>query len=345
VPCRRGRHFAVAVFDDGRDVQFDGGDATPGAESRQLAAGLADVRPHHDEAVPVRRGSSRGPDVRAAERGPRAHAGQRAHERGAGAEEKRRARALGCQHPRGDRLQVRVFGGIDHDPAAVPPSGQQLADSLRAAEPDVVEADAADVVPGDRAAALFRHEVTQVRCAVAERGVLGELRLAHRHETAAHSGPVDVSGGQPPRLQERRHEQHAVIAAVGRLPAHRVQGLDLRHQVPAEGRIAPANKLQACAAPFGHGQQAPRGQHIGLDGGGFLHAAGVGEDEAGRGRAGQRGAVRLLLKDGHHLDAVHRLRPRGVVVEHAEEQAVRGPHRADGGAQALVVRPGSGKPA
>lgn len=168
-----------------------------------------------------------------------------------------------------------------------PHPGQQLADSLRAAEPDVGEADAADVVAADRAAALLRQEVTQVRRPVAERGVARELGLAHRDETAAHPGPVDVSGGQPPRLQERRHQQHAVIAA--------------------EGRVAPADKLQAPAAPFGHGQQAPRGQDIDLGSGRLLHAASVGEDEAGRGRADQGGVVRLLLQDGHHLNTVHRL--------------------------------------
>ena len=262
LPRRPGRHLAAA--DDGRDVQLDGGDPAPGAQRRQLAAGLADVRPHHDQAVPALPGPSGRPDVRAAQRRPRAHAGQRAHERGTGAEQERRARTLGHQHPGRDRLQVGVFGGVDHGPAAVPHPGQQLADALRAAEPDVGQADAADVVPPDRAAALLRHEVTQVRCAVAERGVPRELGLAHRDQTAAHPGPVDVPGRQPPRLQERRHEQHAVIAAAGRLPAHRVQGRHLGHHVPAQGRVAPADELQARTAPPGHRNKAPCGQDIDL---------------------------------------------------------------------------------
>ena len=302
------------------------------------------MRPHHDEAVPALRGPSRRPDVRAAQRRPRAHAGQRAHERGAGAEQERRARTLGHQHPGRDRLQVGVFGSVDHGPAAVPHPGQQLADSLRAAEPDVGQADAANGVPPDRAAALVRHEVTQVRCGVAERGILRELGLAHRDQAAAHPGPVDVPGGQPARLQERRHEQHAVITAASRLPAHRVQGRHLRHHVPAESGVAPADELQARTAPSGHGKKAPCGQDIDLGGGRLLHAAGVGQDEAGRGRAGQRGAVRLLLQDGHQLDAVHRLRPGWVIIEHAQQQAVRGPHRADGSAQAVVVGPGFRNP-
>ena len=44
------------------DVQLDGGDPAPGAQRRQLPAGLADVRPHHDQAVPAPRGA--GPPAR-----------------------------------------------------------------------------------------------------------------------------------------------------------------------------------------------------------------------------------------------------------------------------------------
>ena len=170
-----------------------------------------------------------------------------------------------------------------------------------------------------------------------------ELGLTHRDQAAAHPGPVDVARGQPPRLQERRHEQHTVITAAGRLPAHRIQGRHLRHHVPAQGRVAPADQLQARTAPPGHRHKAPSGQDIDLGRGQLLQAAGVGQDEAGRSKASQRGAVRLLLQDGHHLNAAHRLRPGRVIVEHAQ-QAVRGPHRADGGPQALVVGPGFRKP-
>ncbi|HEY6313566.1 MAG TPA: hypothetical protein VIY52_22565 [Streptosporangiaceae bacterium] len=90
---------------------------------------------------------------------------------------------------------------------------------------------------------------------------------------------MDVPRRQRSCLQERRHEQHTVIAAADRLPAHRVQGRHLRHHVPAEGRVAPAQELQAPTAPFGHGKRAPCGQDIDLGGGRLLHAAGVGKDE------------------------------------------------------------------
>ena len=48
---RRGHVAGAAQY--GGHVQFDGGDAGPGAQRGQLAAGLADVRADHDQAVPA----------------------------------------------------------------------------------------------------------------------------------------------------------------------------------------------------------------------------------------------------------------------------------------------------
>ena len=114
---------------------------------------------------------------------------------------------------------------------------------LRPANPDVGQAQAEHVVPPDRPAALLGDEIPQVGSGVPERRVLRELGLAHRHQVSGHPGPVDVARGQPPGLQERRRQQHPVEPAPCRGPPHRVQRPDLGHHVPAQGRIAPANKL------------------------------------------------------------------------------------------------------
>ena len=156
--------------------------------------------------------------------------------RGAGAEQERRARTLGHQHPGRHRLQVGVFGGVDHGPAAIPHPGQQLADPLRAAEPDVGQADAANGVPPDRAAALLRHEVTQVRCAVAERANSVSPTGTRRPPTRAQWMSPAVSRPASRNASARTAHRHARLRLVP-------PGLPVRSRGGA-ARAAPARDAQ-----------------------------------------------------------------------------------------------------
>ena len=179
-PCRPGRHLAAA--DDGRDVKLDGGD--PARRAAPPAGGWSGRR-----ATPPRpgraalRGPARPPDVRAAQRRPRAHPGQRAHDRGP-VRNRNHAPARSAISTPAEPRPGRSIGRPPR-PSCRPAPRPAAPDSPPAAEPDVGQADAADVAPPDRAAALLRHEVTQFRCAVAERGVPRELGLAHRDEAPA----------------------------------------------------------------------------------------------------------------------------------------------------------------
>ena len=52
--------------------------------------------------------------------------------------------------------------------------------------------------------------------------------------------------------------------------------------------------------------------------------------------------VSLMLEDSHDLDAVHRLRPGRVVVEHTEQESVRGSDGANRRPEGRIIRPGLG---
>ena len=114
---------------------------------------------------------------------------------------------------------------------------------------DVVEGDAVDLVRLDGAAALLGDEVAQVRGGEAEGGVAGELGLADRQRLAPDPRPVHVTGGEPPGLKIRRHEQHPVVATAEHLPAHRVQRGDLGDDVPAQRRVAAADHVDGRVEP------------------------------------------------------------------------------------------------
>ncbi len=72
-------------------------------------------------------------------------------------------------------------------------------------------------------------------------------------------------------------------------------------------------------------------------------AARTGQHETDRGRI-ERSTVGVLLQHGHHLDAVHRLRPGRVNIQHARQQPVRPAHRADRLPQAIIIGDGRGQP-
>ena len=114
----------------------------------------------------------------------------------------------------------------------------------------------------------------------------------------------------------------------------------LRHHVAAQRRVAAADQLDPRAASLRNGDQAASGERVQLGRGLLVEAARVGQDETGRGRTAERGLVGVLLQDGHDLDAVHRLRPGRVIVEHAQQQPVRGTHRANRRPEGIVVRAG-----
>ncbi len=287
-----------------------------------------------------RRGRGRRPDLRTAQRRLRAHAEQGPHERGTGTEQERTAVPLGSQHSAGHGVEIGIFGGVDHHPPAVPDLSQQFLHPGRAAEPDVGQADAGHVAGPDRAAALLRDEVPQVRGAVAERGVPGELGLAHRDQVRAEAGPVNVTRRHPPGFQEGGDQQYPVEAPAGNRMAYRLQRRDLGHDVAAQGGVAPADQLNPDSGPFGYRDQSPCGPLVHLHRGRFVEAAGVGQHEAGAGRAVQRGPVGLLVQHGHDLHVVHRLRSGRVVVQDAQPQPVRGAHRADRLPEGTVVRKG-----
>ena len=117
------------------------------------------------------------------------------------------------------------------------------------------------------------------------------------------SGCPRQSPAPPPGTPARAARRHSRGRPFS--PAHRVQRRHLGHHMPAQRRVAPADQLHTRTAPPRHRDKAPRGHDIGLGRVRFLHAARVGQDEAGRSRADRRRRVRLLLQDSHHLNAVH----------------------------------------
>jgi hypothetical protein len=153
---------------------------------------------------------------------------------------------------------------------------------------------------------------------------------------------VNVASGHPPGLQERRDQQHAVKAAAGHLAADRLQRRHLRHHMTAQRGIAAAQQLQTRAPPSRNRDQAVGSERIALGRGRPSQAARIGQHETDRGRT-ERGLVGVLLQDGHDLDAVHRLRPGRVIIQHAQQQPVRGTHRADRLPEGIIIRESPGQ--
>jgi hypothetical protein len=98
------------------------------------------------------------------------------------------------------------------------------------------------------------------------------------------TGPVDVGSGEPPGLQERRDQEHAVKASAERLPTGCLQRLHLRHHMAAQREVAAADQLDPRAGPSGGGDQAASGLHGALARGRLSQAARIGQQEAHRGR-------------------------------------------------------------
>ena len=86
---------------------------------------------------------------------------------------------------------------------------------------------------------------------------------------AGRCGPVDVGSGQPPGLQERRDQQHAVKAAAQFLPADHLQRRRLRHHVTAQRGVAAA--LPRPSRPGRRAPPATRSGQPGKPGGGHGH--------------------------------------------------------------------------
>ena len=325
------------------DVRGDG--ACP--ERGHLPAGLPDMRADHDQAVPARPGPHspvRSPDLRTAQGRLGPQAAQRPHERRPGAEQERLSLTLGVQHGAGHRLQVGVLGGVHHHPRPARRAGQYLAHPARPAEPDIREADAVHILRLDRPPAFFRNENPQVRSAIPERSVLREFGFTDRDQPGGRASPVDIGRGHPACLQERRNQQHAVIAAADHVPPDRLQRGDLRHHVAAQRGVAPADQLDAGPAPSRHRDQASGGPGGQLGGGRPAQAAGVGQHETRGARPGQRRGVGVFLQHGHDLDVMHGLRSGRIVVEDPQEQVTGRPGGADRFAETLVAGAGRRQP-
>ena len=182
----------------------------------------------------------------------------------------------------------------------------------------------------DLAAALLGHEVPQVGGGVAERRVLGELGLAHRHQSTGQPGPVDVTRGQPPGLQERRRQQHPVVARVRPSPAtppaarrprrihvpRRVESLRLISWTRPDRRSAAASSPRATRS-FSATASASSSDR------------GVGQHETRTGRPVERGPVGVFVLHGHDLHVVYRLGAGRVVVQDPQQEPAVGPQRPD----------------
>jgi hypothetical protein len=121
--------------------------------------------------------------------------------------------------------------------------------------------------------------------------------------------------GEPAGLEVRRRQQHAVEASAGHLPERGVQPADLGDDVPTQGRVAAADHVDRRVQPVGQFEQHPPDPGVQLHRVGLGQAAGVGQDEAGRAGLGQAGRELVRLEHGDHVDVVHRLGSRGVVVQ------------------------------
>jgi hypothetical protein len=106
--------------------------------------------------------------------------GQGAGERRTGAVDEGPASFLGVKQAKDNDLEIGIAGGVDHDERAVADGTQDLGHTPWAAESDVLQRDAADVVGADGPPALLGDEVAQVRGGVPEGRVLGEFCGADR---------------------------------------------------------------------------------------------------------------------------------------------------------------------
>ena len=258
-----------------------------------------------DQAVPGRAPAR--PDVRRLQRRLRVQPGQRLRERRTGPVQERLPGRLRLEQTEHDDVEVGVLDGVDDDERAVGHVGEDLGNPLRAAAADVVEGDAVHLIRPDGAAALLGDELAQVRGREAEGGVAGELGLADRLRLSPDPRPVHVTGGEPAGLQVRRDQQHTVVAAAEHLPANRVQRGHLGDDVPAQGGVAAADHVDGCVEPAAQLEQHATDPGVQRNGVGLAHAAGVGEDEAGRAGPVEAGSDLVGVEDGHDGDVVHRL--------------------------------------
>ncbi len=177
---------------------------------------------------------------------------------------------------------------------------------------------------------------------VAEHRIAREFGLADRDQLAADASPVDAGRGQPPGLQERRDQQHAVTPGAEHLPADRLQRPHLRHHMAAQRGVAAADQLDPRPPPCRHGDQPARGQHGPLHRIRLSQAARIGQHETDRGRI-ERSSVGILARSppgrrappatrsGHHPARPAPARP---------PQASRGSTRP----QAIIIGDSRGQP-
>jgi hypothetical protein len=135
---------------------------------------------------------------------------------------------------------------------------------------------------------------------------------AEKPKVASRANSVSPTGcGSPPtraaRLQVGRDQQHAVVPASEHLPTDRVQRGDLGDDVPAQRRVTAADHVDRGVEPPAQLEQRATEAGVQGDGVGLAHAAGVGEDEAGRAGPVEAGSDLVGVEDGHDGDVVHRL--------------------------------------
>ena len=208
---RRGRRAGRGRA--GSDVQFVFGQPAALLGRRDLPARQPDVRADDDQAVTA--GATARPDLPRGERSLRFEPGERLRERRTAPVARTTYRAAALEQPEHDDLQVGVVGGIHHDPRAAGDRGEDIGHPVGPTLADVGQADRMHLVGVDRAAALLRNELAQVRGRVAEGGVLGELTRPDRDGSTADHGPVDVARGEPAGLEVGRDQQHAVEPGAG----------------------------------------------------------------------------------------------------------------------------------
>ena len=133
--------------------------------------------------------------------------------------------------------------GVDDDPRSAGSRDQPPRHLRRAAVADVDQADRAHVRRFDRAAAAFGEELAQVGRRVAERGVVGELGLGHRHSAPRRDDPLRVPLRHASGLQVARSEQHRVVPATRGGATGVLQRVDLRQHMPAQRGVATADDV------------------------------------------------------------------------------------------------------
>ena len=204
---------------------------------------------------------------------------------------------------------------------------QELGHPVRPTAADVGQRDAAHLGGLDPAATRLSDELLQIRPPVPERGILRELRRPGGDRQTFNCCPMDVAGGEPARLEIRRYQKDPVERAAQDALPDGVEGIDLGQDMPAKGRVAPADDFDR--PPEFQREQVTGHRRGELDCGGLGQAAGVRQNETGVADVGQPGGVLGGVEHGDHRHVVDGLRARRVIVQDRDSSPGGQVQRAD----------------